>query len=64
MTLLTEVALARALGPLRRSDPAAGHEVITANTPDSRQNSGWLDDGELAGKDDRGWWLDGLGSKM
>ncbi len=35
-----------------------GHEAIAANTPGSRQNRGWVDDGELAGEDDRGWWLD------
>ncbi len=62
--MAAEVASARALGPLRRSDPAAGHEAIAANTPDSHQNCGWVDDAELPGEDDRGWWQDGLGSKM
>ncbi|TVS09916.1 MAG: hypothetical protein EA424_26190 [Planctomycetaceae bacterium] len=59
-----EVASARALGPLRGSDPAAGHEAIAANTPGSHRNSGRFDDGELAGNDDCGCWLDGSGSKM
>jgi hypothetical protein len=62
--MAAEVASARVLGPLRRSDLVARHEAIAANTPDSRQNRGWLDDGELAGEDDRGWWLDRSGSKM
>ncbi len=62
--MAAEVASARALGPLRRSDPAAGHEAIAANTPDSHQKRGWLDHGELAGNDDRGGWLVGSASKM
>jgi hypothetical protein len=44
-----EVALARALGPLRRSDLAAGHDAIAANAPGSHKNSGRVDDREPAG---------------
>jgi hypothetical protein len=40
---------------------AAGRELIAANTPDSHQNTGWVDDGEPAGSDDRGCWLDESG---
>ncbi len=38
--------------------------MIAANTRDSHQNSSWLDDGELAGNDNREGWRDGSGSKM
>ncbi len=31
---------------------ADGHEAIAANTPDSQQNSDWLDEGDLTGNDD------------
>ncbi len=62
--MAAEVASAGLLGPLRRSDPARWARGDRSNMPDSHKNSGWVDDGELAGNDDRGWWLDGSGSKM
>ncbi len=51
--MAAEVTSARAWGLYEDLIRADGHEVIAANTPNSQQNSGWLDDGELAGNDNR-----------